>query len=306
MSLARATYMNEINALSSAVLNSSVGTGATLFVDLEGAVLRRGAAITGQIMLESFVRERVEEVLEKMQSWPAGYDDLPRRFQDRAIIEALSNIEKYARMIKRVNGNYRTEVVAELGKLTSISAPNLQFTKFVAGDYTGNLSDSNLQSLLGDLQVKDCWRRMQVLSTDIGFGVPSVQEVLRSVVNNRHRSAHVSGFSPSAVDVLELPQNLRLIGICVDAALTASIQCAVNNWRRWVADDFDWLKEVVVYFLLPQHGRYRFIEKSGRRALRICEGLQEAREYLPKRNVGKVRLLVQLGGDGRPAGWDVA
>ena len=268
-------------------------------------MLRRGAAVTGQIMLEGFVRQRVEEVLLNLQQWPAQYDDLPQRFQDRAILDALPNIEKYGKMLKRQQGDYATEIVAELKKMVSIAAPNFGFTKFMAGDYTGNLSEEGLRELLSVFQVKDCWNAMHSLSVDVGFGVPSVREVLRSIVNNRHQSAHVSSFSPSATDVLELPHNLRLIGVCVDAALAASVHASIRNWQEWVSSDFNWLQQIEVYILRSHGSRFRLTKIGSKRAIRILQRPSDASSSLLKRDLGKVKLVVQLGKDGRPWAWDI-
>ena len=306
MSSARATYLRDIAALTEAVSIPNVGSASKFPVEPGLAILRRGAAITGQVMLESFVRERVEEILVDLQRWPAEYNDFPKKFRHRATVEALPYIEKYARMLRNQNGEFEAEVIAEMKKMTSIKPPTYQFTKFIAGDYTGNLSDSGLQELLNVFQVKNCWNTMHSLSSDIGFGVPSVKEVLRSIVANRHRSAHVGRFSPSASDVLELPQNLRLIGICVDAALTASVRVAVNHWEKWVSDDFDWLTELDIYFLNPHGNKFRLAEKGARRAIRILDSPTSAMSNLPKKNVGKARLVVQLADDGRPSTWDIA
>ncbi len=305
MSGARSTYIREIAALATAVSSPNVGTASPVLSDPGAAVLRRGAAVTGQIMLESFVRQRVEEVLLDLQQWPAQYDDLPQRFRDRAILDALPNIEKYGKLLKRQQGDYVTEIVEELEKLVSIAAPNFRFTKFMAGDYTGNLSDEGLKELLSVFQVKDCWNAMHSLSVDVGFGVPSVREVVRSIVNNRHRSAHVGSFSPSASDVLELPQNLRLIGVCVDAALAASVHTSVRNWQEWVSSDFNWLQQIELYILRSHGSRLRLTKRGSKRAIRILQKASDASASLLRRDLGKVRLVVQLGNDGRPWTWDI-
>ena len=306
MSVARSIYIREIAALAAAVSSPNVGTASTVLTDPGAAVLRRGAAVTGQIMLESFVRQRVEEVLLDLQAWPAQFDDFPRKFRDRAILDALPNIEKYGKMLRRQQGDYVAEIVVELKRLVSITAPNYQFAKFIAGDYTGNLSDEGLRELLSVFQVKNCWDAMHSLSVEVGFGVPSVREVLRSIVNNRHRSAHVGSFSPSASDVLELPQNLRLIGVCVDVALSASTNASTRNWQDWASGNFDWLRQIEVYFLRAHGRQYRLTKKGSRKAIRILQNPSDARNSLLKRDLGKVRLVVQVGKDGRPRTWDIA
>ena len=106
-------------------------------------------------MLENFIRNRTEEILDVMQYWPARYKDLPRRFRDRATIDALPHIEKFAKMLRRRGGDYDTEIIAQVQRMISVSPPGFQFTKFVAGDYTDNISTTKTEELLRVFQVKD-------------------------------------------------------------------------------------------------------------------------------------------------------
>ena len=285
---------------------SAVGAPMGLSVDPGVSVLRRGAAIAGLVMLEAFLRDRTEELLVEMGRWPAQYDDLPERFRRRATIEALPNIEKYARMLRRNDEDYEAEILREANCIASMSPPVFKFTRFVVGDYTGNISEDSIQKLLRVFQVRNCWDSMTALSGEIGLGVPSIREVLKAVIRSRHQSAHQIGYTPAAADVLELPHNLRLIGICIDAALTASIEMALDNWRVWVSSNFAWKSALEIYFVSQSGRKFRVVKKGHKRAVRIVDGVLEAKSYLPRRVPGVSRLLVEQSRDGRPRTWDMA
>ena len=87
-------------------------------------------------MLESFVRDRTNEILDELQRWPAKYEDLPDKFRRRATIDALAHLEKYARMLDRQGSDFEREVLEQTGRIASMSPPAFQFTKHFAGDYT--------------------------------------------------------------------------------------------------------------------------------------------------------------------------
>ena len=157
MSTARANFLGEIDALARAVSSSPVGSAVGLGVAPGVGVLRRGAVITGLVMLETFVRDRTEEILVELQNWPAQYENFPKNFRDRATIDALPNIEKFAKMLRRQENDYETEIVTQISRMASMSPPAFQFTKFIAGDYTGSLSEQVTEKLLKVFQVKDCW-----------------------------------------------------------------------------------------------------------------------------------------------------
>ena len=78
-----------------------------------------------------------------------------------------------------------------------MSPPSFQFTKFVAGDYTGNLSEGEAEELMKVFQIKDCWRSLHSLSADVGFGVPSVREILSEIVRNSSPERSRSGIQSS-------------------------------------------------------------------------------------------------------------
>ena len=295
MSTARAVLLQELRGLQAAVSSSRIGTAAGIAIDPGVRVLRRGAAITGLVVLESFVRGRTEEILEALRDWPAQYEDLPKDLRRRATIEALPNLQRFAKMLQRQGENYEKAIIDEVNRMATMVPPAFQFTKFIAGDYTGNISESVAKDLLRVFQVRDCWATMRTLSAEVGFGVPSVREVLNEVVRNRHLSAHDAAYVPTASDVMDLPHKLRLIAFCVDAALSVAIEVALNEWRTWVSDDFDWRSRLEVYVVHSTGSRFRVVRHGARRALKIVDNPSHAKSCLAKEGTG---LHASSGGKG--------
>ena len=305
MSIARSVYIKEVRALSEAVSSPEIGTDINPLGSPGASVLRRGATITGLVMLETFLRNRTEEVLIDLQNWPARYSDFPDRFRDRATIEALPHIVKYARMLKRQRFDYETEILTQVGNMASTAPPGFRFTKYIAGDYTGNLSEERTKELLKVFQIKNCWESMQSLGSDIGLGVPSLKEILNVIVRNRHQSAHSASYHPPAGDVSDLPSNLTLIGICLDTALSVSVRVAVNNWKIWVSNNFDWRAFLEIYFVVPVGSKFRLLKKGAKRATKVVDRDSEITASLPTRSVDKTRLIVKHDQDRYPMAWDI-
>jgi len=305
MSIARRTVHDELAALSDAISSSSIAMGQSSLGSSGESVLRRGAAITALIMLESFVRDRTEEILGYLEAWPASFSDLPKKLRSRATIESLKNIEKYAAMLQRQDDDYEQLVFDQVRKMACASPPVFSFSKFVAGDYTGNISIRGIEDLLKAFQVKDFWRKCHTLASDIGFGIPDVKQVLSNIIVNRHRSAHVSQFNPNASDIIGLEQEIRLIAICIDAALTSSVRLALNNWQHWISDDFDWLSHIEIFFLIPDGNNYRLKRKGAQRAIKKVKNLAEAITEIPKNQPKTIHLLVQIGSGQRPIAWSI-
>ena len=305
MSTSRSNFLIDLAALEKAVSLSRVGSAPGHMVDPGVGVLRRGAAITGLVMLENFVRSRTEEVLVELQNSSLRYRDFPDRFRSRATIEALPHIEKFAGMLRRDGRDYESEIIDQAARIASLATHNFQFTKFFVGDYTGNLSIARTKDLLNIFQVRDCWTSMHLFSIEVGFGVPSVRAVLETILRNRHRSAHVAGFTPAAGDVVELPFNLRLVGICIDAALSASVEAALRRWPTWISKDFDWRAELEIYSIVPAGSKFRLVKRQARRATRVVHSPSDAKSALPGKAPGITRLIVEQGTDGRPREWDI-
>lgn len=305
MSTARSGFLQEVHALSEAVSTPIVSSDKHPIVNPGIGVLRRGATITALVMLETFVRDRTEEILGELQYWPARYSDLPKRFRIRATIEALSHIERFARMLKRQEKNFEDEILSQISRMASMSPPSFQFTKYIAGDYTGNLSENGTEELLRVFQVQDCWTSMQSLGSDVGFGVPSIKEILNAIIRNRHLSAHKARYNPPAGDVIDLPKNLTLLGICLDSALSSSIQVALSNWRTWVSGDFDWRSRLEIFFITPIGSKFRLVKKDAKRATKIVDHVSDVKSELPSKPTGKTRLLVEFSSDHLPTSWDI-
>lgn len=303
MSIARGNFLRDISELRAAVRLTLV-TDKSGTADRPGArILRRGAAIAGLVMLESFVRDRTNEMLDELQRWPAKYEDLPERFRRRATIDALGHLQKFARMLKGQGSDFESEVIEQTRRISSMSSPAPKFTKHFAGDYTGNLSTNGLKELLGVFHVKDCWRGMDSLGSDIGLGVPSVKAVLETIVRNRHNSAHVAGYSPAAHDMEELPENLNLLAICLDTMLSASVRIALTDWRKW--ERVDWNSRLEIFVVIPKGSKFRLVRQGASRATKVVTSALDARSFLPRKAPTTTRLLVEQGPDRRPMAWDI-
>ncbi|WBO20990.1 hypothetical protein [Sphingomonas abietis] len=306
MSVARSDFLRNLDGIVQAidleaVAKGALGTGIppSLFV------LRRGILVTGLIALETFVRERTVEALGTLERWPRSYEELPEKLRTAARLNALSYLQSFARMLKRQDDDYEYELKAEIAKMASGDGTVLRFTKFVSGDYTGNLSDAGLKELLSNLQVENCWNTFRVFAGHAGIGVPSVQEIVKSTVRKRHRSAHSSTYSPTATEIVELPLNLLCIALCFDVSISASMEQALADPARWARGELAWSDAVNLYFTEPHHGRFRLLKPGATRAMRIVDTFADAKAFVPRPVVGSIAVLVEHDTSGRPVVWAI-
>jgi len=307
MSVARAEFLENLKGLTDAVGLDPVSGGATNSTIPPGVlILRRGILIAALISLETFTRDRTTELLGRLGGWPASFADLPQELRDAALFDGITNLHRYAKMLQRQGEDYETELIAEIKKMASNTGPAFQFTRFIAGDYTGNISENSLRSLLSYFQVSDCWTTFQRFSSDIGLGVPSVLELVREVVRKRHRSAHAAGFSPTPSDIVGLPSKLFVIGACFDAAMTTSVEQALAHWNDWSSGNCSWRSAVDIYFVDDVGGRFRLTRPSANRAIKRFDRIDDALRYVPRSPPGRSAVVVYKDASGTPISWSIA
>lgn len=305
MSAARGNFLADIGGLGDAGNLEIVAAGALGTAIPPGvAVLRRGILIAALTALEAFVRDRTAELLTDLVRWPARFEDFPVRFREAAVLNALQPLQRYAAMLKRQQQDYEGELNIEVRKMANSSGPAFEFTKFIAGDFTGNLSDAGLKDLLATFQVSDCWNAFRQFSSEIGFGIPSVHELVKDLVSGRHKSAHVARYSPTAADIADLPANLFCIGICVDVAMTASVHLALYRWEPWSDGTLSWRDAVDLYFIEPIGTRMRVKKPGAARALRVAEA-NVITAHVPRPRVGRIAVAVWKSPAGLPTEWRI-
>ncbi len=152
MSVARGEFLRNLAGISEAIALEPLVQGSTNAVISPGVfVLRRGILVASLLALETFVRSRASEALRTLERWPKSFEDLPENLKLAARLNALSNLQQFAKVLKRQGEDYETELKNEIAKMASGHGTVQQFSKFVAGDYTGNLSDGGMKDILSSL-----------------------------------------------------------------------------------------------------------------------------------------------------------
>ncbi|WP_156648436.1 hypothetical protein [Methylobacterium sp. Leaf108] len=306
MSIARGEFLRSLEGINEAISLEYLAQGATQTTITPGVfVLRRGILISSLIALETFVRDRTVEALRTLERWPLSYEDLPEKLRIAARLNALSNLQQFAKMLKRQEEDFELELRTEISKMASGHGTVQQFSKFVAGDYTGNISDLGLKDLLSSLQVADCWNTFRTFVSDAGIGVPSVQELVKGIVRKRHRSAHSASYSPNAGDIVNLSTDLLCVGLCFDASVSSSMEQSLFAADQWSDGKCKWRDGVNLYFAEPYNRRVRVLKSGQARAFRIANDLTEAKLSIPRATPGQISLLIERDMSGRPVKWDI-
>ncbi len=120
MSVARGEFLRSLAGISEAIALEPLAQGATSAIISPGVfVLRRGILVASLIALETFVRDRTSEALRTLERWPKSFEDLPEKLRVSARLNALSHLQKFARMLRQQDEEYETELRDEIAKMSS-------------------------------------------------------------------------------------------------------------------------------------------------------------------------------------------
>lgn len=306
MSIARGEFLINLTGIGEAIALEPLAYGTTGMSPTPGIfVLRRGILVAGLIALESFIRNRTSEVLHTLQKWPKSFEDLPEKLREAARFKALSHLQQYAALLKRQGEDYESEIESEIAKMGSGQGTVQQFTKFVSGDHTGNLSDGSIKDILSALQIQNCWVSFQKFAGNIGIGIPSVHELVKNIVRKRHRSAHSAGYYPTASDINELRSDLLCIAICFDVAISCSMEQSISSPDNWARGECNWRAGVNLYIAKPSGQSFRVVKFGRQKAMFAGLKLDDARKRIPRPSAGEVAALVVHDFAGRPIEWDI-
>lgn len=306
MSIARQQFLTNLTGIREAIEFEPLAQGALGTTISPGIiVLRKGVLVASLVALESFIRDRTAEASRNLERWPRSFDDLPDRLRTAARLEALTYLQKFARVLKRQGEDHEGELRSEITKMATGHGTVLQLTRFVAGDFTGNLSVDSLGTLLRAFQVHNHWESFRQFAANTGFGIPSVEEVVKNIVRWRHQSAHSAGYMPNATDIADLDTELLCVAMCFDVAISAALEAAVASPDQWLSDQYNWRDSVRLYWV-RQVGTKTKITRYGRqRALAVADTLQQARQRIPATPRGDVSVLVSLNPSGLPISWEL-
>jgi hypothetical protein len=304
VSIARQEFCAALTGLREALKLDAVANAIAAHGNTSSAtILRRGLLITGLVTLETFVRQRTDELLTDLAQWPGTFESLPDKFKVQALIEAPNRLHRYAKILKRGGEDFQSEVKSELIRMSKTSGPNFGFSKYIAGDYTGNLSEDGFKELLSCFLIKDPWNDFHGLSSEIGFGAPSIQVILNNVIQRRHKSAHDQSYIPAATDISGLDENVLILALCFDIAMTTSKNLALKG--SWNVDKINWRSVCDIFLIDRVKNQYKVGRPNGKRSLKIEHSEAGARTFIASQKSHHTKLMVLKDQAGRPESWTI-
>lgn len=196
MSAARTAFLRRHAAQILAANDPALqGTGIAATTANEAArMLRCGLMVQSYASLETFLRERVEEIMAHVAAGTATFSRLPPRLQEMSIFGALEGLRFRVAMWGTSDPRARQLVQDETDAIASTARNPYGFSGMMFGYDRSNLSPANLKDFLEVVGVGgDPWRHLTLVASRVGLGGLPLRDGITNGYQRRNSCAHDAG-----------------------------------------------------------------------------------------------------------------
>lgn len=193
MSAARAHFIRRHEVQLVAVRSPAVqGAGLAATPTNEAArTLRSGLMVQSYASLETFLRERVAEVMSHVAAGTSTFTRLPARLQDLSIFGALEGLRFRVNMWGTTDPRSRQLVQDEAEAIASTARNPYGFSGMMFGFDRSNLSPANLKEFLEVMGVDgNPWYHLTAIASRVGLGGLPLKDGVSNGYQRRNASAH--------------------------------------------------------------------------------------------------------------------
>jgi len=281
MSAARSHFCKRIVSIRSSILEFNLqdipAIGAESIARNDSArVLRNGLVIQCFNTFEDFVRDRIAELLEEIQSSGVAFSTLPTGLQKAATMDVLRAIGFQEKLTSVEN---RMAFIQEhCRKVSSTNGEDFMLSEISFFHSASNVSKENIKGVLDAFAVQKPWQQMLSLCSRIGVSAMPMENVFKNFSQRRHSAAHRSTTAISEVDLSQSVQDAFALAIGLDALLV----CATREIQRGAesATERSYLvpdsTSIPLRFIKFRDGRFGEMREGSRQFYRTspdCDGL---------------------------------
>lgn len=185
-------------------------------------ILRSGLVVSTFAHLESYLEERLEEVVQGLASSSITYALFGDRLRRFFSVEAVYGLGQRIGYMEKSDALAYVE--AHLPRLAGFAAIPPIFTA-MGFSSSANVSVSDVGNLLGSLGLSHGWQKLNGICTQVGISRLSLQNDFQNLIRIRNSSAHDSTTNVPSADLVSHVETAVLLGLSVDIAVTHTIKC---------------------------------------------------------------------------------
>ncbi len=242
---------------------------------------RNGLAVVGFTALEDFLKSRTSEVLTTIGNGYAKFADLPDRIKDAATIGALKAVNFHANIVKHRGDDVLAFIQHEAGLIASTTQPSFQISGFSLGWNKSNLSDADINEILGAFQIKNGWGEIARIAHKVGLGIPSLQGSFKNAALRRHAAAHVAHTESEVIDLQDFRREALAIALGFDILLSRCLRLILDTNKEYLSGKSDTVtsRGSILFADSIANQKWRVVKEGNKRANRRFQDLDSLMNY---------------------------
>jgi hypothetical protein len=186
--------------------------------NLRANILRQGLAVLTFSAIESFIRDRVSEVLCSFTNGSLRFSDLSADLQKACTISALDGVR--FRLKFQDKQDKITWLMSALAPVANAGSNVSNLSGYSFGQAASNLIEDDIRDILQAFGVESPWTEMSKLTTRIGIALLDCKSEFTTIKERRHSSAHsILGNVPSS-DLSNSIRSALAIAVAFDILLS--------------------------------------------------------------------------------------
>lgn len=196
--------------------------------DLCAKLLRSSLAVAVFSTLETFIKDRTNEVLTLIDHQKINFTHLPEGIQTAATLGAVKALNFRLQLIEK--SNKQKFAIQEAIQIASVGTTSYALSGLSFGHDKSNLAADDIQHILECFQIDSPWGKIKILASRVGFGgAGSYEEVFKNIANRRHLSAHTMTAQVSQSDITDSLPSIYAIAVSFDLLMSKSLQLMLNR-----------------------------------------------------------------------------
>lgn len=224
MSQSRENFIESHRALVIASTNPVTFDNQTnLDQDLCAKLFRSSLAVAVFSTLETFIKERTNEVLASIDHQKINFSSLPDGIQKAATFGAIKALNFRLQMMEK--SQKQNFAIQEAAQIASAASTSYKLSGLSFGHDKSNLSHEDIENILSSFQVDSAWGKIKIIAARVGFGgAGSYDEIFKNIAFRRHLSAHTTTAKVSQSDIVDSLPAIYAIAISFDLILSKCLQ----------------------------------------------------------------------------------
>lgn len=248
------------------------GSGlAASTVNEAARTLRCGLMVQSYASLETFLRERIGEIMTHVATGTATFSRLPSRLQDMSIFGALEGLRFRVNMWGISDPRSRQLVQDEADAIASTARNPYGFSGVMFGYDRSNISPVNLKDFLEAVGVGgDPWRHLTTIASRVGLGGLPLKDGVTNGFQRRNACAHDAESQVTPQQIEDFLRDSLATALGFDALASRAGRFLhegntidLGRGRRLLDTD------IKLRFLDPHAGGWREIKEGRARAARV-------------------------------------